>query len=90
MHAIHDGRYSGIDRLAGRVARTLESPRIATCDAPHRVCCQNRTMHPAQVETFKPYLKPHVLHLRKALLGQDPTISAEASLRIWSGKARFL
>ena len=27
----------------------------------------------AQVETFKPYLKPHILHLREALLGQDPT-----------------
>jgi len=27
----------------------------------------------AQVETYKPYLKPHVLHLREALLGQDPT-----------------
>jgi L-alanine-DL-glutamate epimerase-like enolase superfamily enzyme len=27
----------------------------------------------AQVETFKPYLKQHVLHLREALLGQDPT-----------------
>ena len=27
----------------------------------------------AQVETFKPYLKPHILHLREALLGEDPT-----------------
>jgi L-alanine-DL-glutamate epimerase-like enolase superfamily enzyme len=27
----------------------------------------------AQVETFKPYLKLHVLQLRDALLGQDPT-----------------
>jgi L-alanine-DL-glutamate epimerase-like enolase superfamily enzyme len=27
----------------------------------------------AQVETFKPYLKQHILHLREALLGQDPT-----------------
>ena len=27
----------------------------------------------AQVETFKPYLKPHILHLREGLLGQDPT-----------------
>jgi L-alanine-DL-glutamate epimerase-like enolase superfamily enzyme len=27
----------------------------------------------AQVETFKPYLKPHILYLREALLGQDPT-----------------
>ena len=29
--------------------------------------------HYALVETFKPYLKPHVLRLREALLGQDPT-----------------
>ena len=27
----------------------------------------------AQVETFKPYLKPHVLAFHEALLGQDPT-----------------
>src|SRR5579872_1331423 len=27
----------------------------------------------AQVETFKPYLKPHILVLRDALIGQDPT-----------------
>ena len=27
----------------------------------------------AQVETFKPYLKPYVLQLREALIGQDPT-----------------
>src|ERR1700712_5304800 len=26
-----------------------------------------------QVEASKPYLKPHVLHLREAILGQDPT-----------------
>jgi len=27
----------------------------------------------AQVETFKPYLKPYILPLRETLLGQDPT-----------------
>ncbi len=27
----------------------------------------------AQVETFKPYLKPRVLAVAQALLGQDPT-----------------
>ena len=27
----------------------------------------------AQVETYKPYLRPNVLLLREALLGQDPT-----------------
>jgi len=27
----------------------------------------------AQAETFKPYLKPHILQLRDAVLGQDPT-----------------
>ena len=27
----------------------------------------------SQVETVKPYLKPHILYLREALLGQDPT-----------------
>ena len=26
-----------------------------------------------QVESYKPYLKPHILHLGPALVGEDPT-----------------
>src|ERR1700761_11286 len=36
----------------------------------------------AQVETFKPYLKPHVLALREALIGQDPTNVERVMYRI--------
>jgi len=35
-----------------------------------------------QVEASKPYLKPHVLQLREALLGQDPTDVERAMRRI--------
>lgn len=35
-----------------------------------------------QVEHFKPYLKPHVLMYRDALLGEDPTLVERTMLRI--------
>ncbi len=35
-----------------------------------------------EVETFKPYLKPFVLHFRDLLLGQDPTNVERVMLRI--------
>jgi L-alanine-DL-glutamate epimerase-like enolase superfamily enzyme len=35
-----------------------------------------------QVEQYKPYLKPFVLHLREAVLGQDPTDVERVMLRI--------
>jgi L-alanine-DL-glutamate epimerase-like enolase superfamily enzyme len=35
-----------------------------------------------EVESYKPYLKPHVLALKPALLGQDPTNVERAMLRI--------
>jgi L-alanine-DL-glutamate epimerase-like enolase superfamily enzyme len=42
----------------------------------------------AQVETFKPYLKPHILHLREALLGQDPT-NVERTMRRIRSRGAF-
>ena len=36
----------------------------------------------AQVEYTKPYLKPYVLHLREALLGEDPTNVERVMLKI--------
>ncbi len=35
-----------------------------------------------EVESFKPYLKPYVLHLREALLGEDPTNVERVLLKI--------
>ncbi|HTU53082.1 MAG TPA: mandelate racemase/muconate lactonizing enzyme family protein [Acetobacteraceae bacterium] len=35
-----------------------------------------------EVESYKPYLKPFVLHLREALIGQDPTNVERVMLRI--------
>jgi L-alanine-DL-glutamate epimerase-like enolase superfamily enzyme len=35
-----------------------------------------------EVEQFKPYLKPHILHFREALIGQDPTDVERVMLRI--------
>ncbi|MEA2586132.1 MAG: hypothetical protein QOF33_4217, partial [Thermomicrobiales bacterium] len=35
-----------------------------------------------EVESYKPYLKPHVLGLKPALLGQDPTNVERVMLRI--------
>jgi len=35
-----------------------------------------------QVEHFKPYLKPHVLMYRDALIGEDPTLVERTMLRI--------
>jgi len=36
----------------------------------------------AQVEQFKPYLKPHILQFREALIGEDPTLVERTMLRI--------
>lgn len=36
----------------------------------------------AQAETWKPYLKPHVLALREALVGEDPTLVERCMLKI--------
>jgi len=36
----------------------------------------------AGVETFKPYLKPHILHFREALIGEDPTNVERVMLKI--------
>jgi L-alanine-DL-glutamate epimerase-like enolase superfamily enzyme len=36
----------------------------------------------AQVESYKPYLKPHILHFREALLGEDPTSVERVMLKI--------
>jgi L-alanine-DL-glutamate epimerase-like enolase superfamily enzyme len=36
----------------------------------------------AQAETWKPYLKPHVLAFRDALLGEDPTLVERVMLKI--------
>lgn len=36
----------------------------------------------AQAETWKPYLKPHVLAFREALLGEDPTLVERCLLKI--------
>ena len=35
-----------------------------------------------EVEAYKPYLKPHILLFREALLGQDPTDVERVMLRI--------
>jgi L-alanine-DL-glutamate epimerase-like enolase superfamily enzyme len=35
-----------------------------------------------EVESYKPYLTPHVLHLKPAILGQDPTDVERVMLRI--------
>ena len=35
-----------------------------------------------QVESYKPYLKPHLLHFREALIGEDPTNVERVMLRI--------
>ncbi|WP_026869898.1 mandelate racemase/muconate lactonizing enzyme family protein [Inquilinus limosus] len=35
-----------------------------------------------EVESYKPYLKPHILHFRDALIGEDPTLVERAMLRI--------
>jgi L-alanine-DL-glutamate epimerase-like enolase superfamily enzyme len=35
-----------------------------------------------EVESYKPYLAPHVLHLKPAILGQDPTDVERVMLRI--------
>jgi len=36
----------------------------------------------AQAETWKPYLKPHVLAFREALIGEDPTLVERVMLKI--------
>ncbi len=36
----------------------------------------------AQVESYKPYLKPHIMHFREALLGEDPTSVERVMLKI--------
>jgi L-alanine-DL-glutamate epimerase-like enolase superfamily enzyme len=36
----------------------------------------------AQAETWKPYLKPHVLAFREALVGEDPTLVERVMLKI--------
>ncbi len=36
----------------------------------------------SQVEHFKPYLKPYVLHFREALIGEDPTSVERVMLKI--------
>lgn len=36
----------------------------------------------AQAETWKPYLKPHILALREALIGEDPTLVERTMLKI--------
>ena len=36
----------------------------------------------AQAETWKPYLKPHILAFREALLGEDPTLVERVMLKI--------
>jgi len=36
----------------------------------------------AQAETWKPYLKPHVLAFRDALIGEDPTLVERTMLKI--------
>lgn len=36
----------------------------------------------AQAETWKPFLKPHVLALRQALIGEDPTLVERCMLKI--------
>ena len=35
-----------------------------------------------EVEAFKPYLRPHVLHLKQAILGDDPTDAERVMLKI--------
>ncbi|MGK9166264.1 mandelate racemase/muconate lactonizing enzyme family protein [Inquilinus limosus] len=35
-----------------------------------------------EVESYKPYLKPHILHFREALIGEDPTLVERVMLRI--------
>src|SRR5882672_1466547 len=35
-----------------------------------------------EVESYKPYLKPHILHFRDALIGEDPTNVERVMLRI--------
>ena len=35
-----------------------------------------------EVEQYKPFLKPYILHYREALLGQDPTLVERTMLRI--------
>ncbi|MGK9230352.1 mandelate racemase/muconate lactonizing enzyme family protein [Inquilinus limosus] len=35
-----------------------------------------------EVESYKPYLKPHILHFRDALIGEDPTLVERTMLRI--------
>ena len=35
-----------------------------------------------EVEADKPYLKPHILHFREALLGEDPTDVERVMLKI--------
>ncbi|WP_442579844.1 mandelate racemase/muconate lactonizing enzyme family protein [Mesorhizobium sp. ASY16-5R] len=36
----------------------------------------------AQAETWKPYLKPHILAFREALIGEDPTLVERVMLKI--------
>ncbi len=35
-----------------------------------------------EVESYKPYLKPHVLHFQQALIGEDPTNVERVMLKI--------
>lgn len=35
-----------------------------------------------EVESYKPYLKPHILHFRDALIGEDPTLVERTMTRI--------
>jgi L-alanine-DL-glutamate epimerase-like enolase superfamily enzyme len=36
----------------------------------------------AQVESYKPFLKPHIMHFREALIGEDPTSVERVMLKI--------
>src|SRR4051812_37842411 len=36
----------------------------------------------SQAETWKPYLKPHILAFREALIGEDPTLVERIMLKI--------
>ena len=36
----------------------------------------------AQAETWKPYLKPHIMAFRDALIGEDPTLVERVMLKI--------
>jgi L-alanine-DL-glutamate epimerase-like enolase superfamily enzyme len=47
-----------------------------------RICIDSGLSGFAQAETWKPYLKPHVLAFRDALIGEDPTDVERVMLKI--------